>query len=76
MPEIKKVEDTNKSNLLEQDFKATKPKEKWVGEYNIYLYKKKSDGHIFSNCNGFTWFKNNWTCIWKAYDSNLKQHKH
>lgn len=36
----KKVDDTNKPNLLEQDFKATKPKEKWVGDIT-YIYTKE-----------------------------------
>ncbi len=36
----KKVEDTNKPNLLSQDFKATKPKEKWVGDIT-YIYTKE-----------------------------------
>ena len=36
----KKVDDTNKPNLLKQDFKATKPKEKWVGDIT-YIYTKE-----------------------------------
>ena len=36
----KKVDDTNKANLLSQDFKATKPKEKWVGDIT-YIYTKE-----------------------------------
>ena len=36
----KKVDDTNKPNLLSQDFKATKPKEKWVGDIT-YIYTKE-----------------------------------
>lgn len=36
----KKVDDTNKPNLLTQDFKATKPKEKWVGDIT-YIYTKE-----------------------------------
>ena len=33
----KKVDDTNKVNLLEQDFFAEKPSEKWVGDIT-YIY--------------------------------------
>ena len=36
----KRVDDTNKPNLLEQDFKATKPKEKCVGDIT-YIYTKE-----------------------------------
>lgn len=36
----KKVDDMNKPNLLSQDFKATKPKEKWVGDIT-YIYTKE-----------------------------------
>ena len=36
----KKVDDKNKENLLEQDFKATKPSEKWVGDIT-YIYTKE-----------------------------------
>ncbi len=38
----KRVDDTNKPNLLEQDFKATKPKEKWVGDIT-YIYTKDNN---------------------------------
>lgn len=37
----KKVDDKNKENLLEQDFKATKPSEKWVGDIT-YIYTKET----------------------------------
>ncbi len=36
----KKVDDTNKINLLEQNFKAEAPKEKWVGDIT-YIYTKE-----------------------------------
>ena len=36
----KRVDDTNKPNLLEQNFKAIKPKEKWVGDIT-YIYTKE-----------------------------------
>ena len=36
----KKVDDTNKENLLAQDFKAEKPVEKWVGDIT-YIYTKE-----------------------------------
>lgn len=36
----KKVDDTNKENLLEQNFKAEKPGEKWVGDIT-YIYTKE-----------------------------------
>lgn len=35
-----KVDDTNKENLLAQDFKAEKPGEKWVGDIT-YIYTKE-----------------------------------
>ena len=37
----KKVDDTNKENLLAQDFKAKKPGEKWVGDIT-YIYTKET----------------------------------
>ena len=37
----KKVDDTNKENLLAQDFKAEKPGEKWVGDIT-YIYTKET----------------------------------
>lgn len=37
----KKVNDKNKKNLLEQDFKADKPSEKWVGDIT-YIYTKET----------------------------------
>ena len=37
----KKVDDTNKKNLLEQNFKAEKPSEKWVGDIT-YIYTKET----------------------------------
>ena len=37
----KKVDDKNKENLLEQDFKADKPSEKWVGDIT-YIYTKET----------------------------------
>ena len=37
----KKVDDTNKKNLLEQNFKAIKPSEKWVGDIT-YIYTKET----------------------------------
>ena len=37
----KKVYDTNKKNLLEQNFKAEKPSEKWVGDIT-YIYTKET----------------------------------
>ena len=37
----KKVDDTNKKNLLEQNFKAEKPIEKWVGDIT-YIYTKET----------------------------------
>lgn len=37
----KKVDDTNKINLLEQNFKAEKPGEKWVGDIT-YIYTKET----------------------------------
>lgn len=37
----KKVDDTNKKNLLEQNFKAEKPSEKWVGDIT-YVYTKET----------------------------------
>lgn len=37
----KKVDDKNKENLLAQDFKATKPSEKWVGDIT-YIYTKET----------------------------------
>ncbi len=37
----KKVDDTNKENLLEQNFKAEKPSEKWVGDIT-YIYTKET----------------------------------
>ena len=37
----KKVEDKNKENLLEQNFKAEKPTEKWVGDIT-YIYTKET----------------------------------
>lgn len=37
----KKVDDKNKKNLLEQDFKADKPSEKWVGDIT-YIYTKET----------------------------------
>ena len=36
----KKVDDTNKPNLLKQDFKAIEPKQKWVGDIT-YIYTKE-----------------------------------
>ena len=39
--ENKKVDDTNKKNLLEQNFKAEKPSEKWVGDIT-YIYTKET----------------------------------
>lgn len=33
----KKVDDKNKENLLEQNFNAKKPSEKWAGDI-IYIY--------------------------------------
>jgi len=36
----KKVDDTNKENLLAQNFKAEKPGEKWVGDIT-YIYTKE-----------------------------------
>lgn len=36
----KKVDDTNKENLLAQDFKAEMPSEKWVGDIT-YIYTKE-----------------------------------
>ena len=37
----KKVDDKNKKNLLEQNFKAKKPSEKWVGDIT-YIYTKET----------------------------------
>lgn len=37
----KKVNDKNKENLLEQDFKADRPSEKWVGDIT-YIYTKET----------------------------------
>ena len=37
----KKVDDRNKENLLEQNFKADKPSEKWVGDIT-YIYTKET----------------------------------
>ena len=37
----KKVDDTNKENLLAQNFKAEKPGEKWVGDIT-YIYTKET----------------------------------
>ena len=37
----KKVDDKNKENLLEQNFKADKPSEKWVGDIT-YIYTKET----------------------------------
>ena len=37
----KKVDDTNKENLLAQNFKAEKPSEKWVGDIT-YIYTKET----------------------------------
>jgi transposase len=37
----KKVNDKNKENLLEQNFKADKPSEKWVGDIT-YIYTKET----------------------------------
>ena len=37
----KKVDDTNKKNLLAQNFKAEKPGEKWVGDIT-YVYTKET----------------------------------
>ena len=37
----KKVDDTNKENLLAQDFKAEKPSIKWVGDIT-YIYTKET----------------------------------
>ena len=37
----KKVDDKNKENLLEQNFKAEKPSEKWVGDIT-YIYTKET----------------------------------
>ena len=37
----KKVDDTNKENLLAQDFKAEKPGEKWVGDIT-YIYTRET----------------------------------
>ena len=37
----KKVNDENKENLLDQNFKAEKPSEKWVG-YITYIYTKET----------------------------------
>lgn len=37
----KKVDDKNKENLLEQNFKAEKPSEKWVGDIT-YIYTKEA----------------------------------
>ena len=37
----KKVDDTNKENLLAQNFKAEKPGEKWVGDIT-YIYAKET----------------------------------
>ena len=37
----KKVDDTNKENLLAQNFKAKKPSEKWVGDIT-YIYTKET----------------------------------
>lgn len=37
----KKVDDTNKENLLAQDFKAENPGEKWVGDIT-YIYTKET----------------------------------
>lgn len=37
----KKVDDKNKENLLEQNFNAEKPSEKWVGDIT-YIYTKKT----------------------------------
>ena len=37
----KKVDDTNKENLLDQNFKAEKPGEKWVGDIT-YIYTKET----------------------------------
>ena len=38
----KKVDDTNKENLLNQNFKAEKPSEKWVGDIT-YIYTKERE---------------------------------
>ena len=37
----KKVDDKNKENLLEQNFNAEKPSEKWVGDIT-YIYTKET----------------------------------
>ena len=37
----KKVDDTNKENLLDQNFKAEKPGQKWVGDIT-YIYTKET----------------------------------
>lgn len=37
----KKVDDTNKKNLLAQNFKAERPSEKWVGDIT-YIYTKET----------------------------------
>lgn len=37
----KRVDDTDKKNLLEQNFKAEKPSEKWVGDIT-YIYTKET----------------------------------
>ena len=37
----KKADDTNKENLLDQNFKAEKPGEKWVGDIT-YIYTKET----------------------------------
>ena len=42
----KKVDDTNKENLLDQNFKAEKPREKWVRDITYIYIQKKQDGHI------------------------------
>lgn len=37
----KKIDESNKENLLAQNFKATKPSEKWVGDIT-YIYTKET----------------------------------
>lgn len=65
-PAKSKVDDTNKPNLLKQEFKSKKTQRKASFRYNIYLYEGiRMD--LSSNSDGFIQFKCNRLQLWSKY---------
>ena len=66
----KKVNDKNKENLLEQNFNAEKPSEKWVGDIT-YIYTKETGWTYLAIVMDLFDLKNNRMVLWKKYDIRI-----